>query len=934
MRSKQGCLTEVQTRRLVLFCRVMSTALAAARAKTKGKRLLRDALEGYGEDAFTLAEWNAKKRDAATTGKWTWRQRVASTNAAVKERVERDRDAQDALQTRFVDIYTAMEQELGGRLSGGDDGALVPNDASAHQCSWRGRMGSTLYHCVNDLPVDKKSVNAATHARSEPTQPTKRFCRWHTRECTWTDHPMERSKVVEIPNECGLCLHCYDATATTQRGTLQKTPPRVPATKVPGVSATSLRRDVQRDSLLVTKRRGAKKAAEVAFTATSVCTWQKEHSEEAFVWRCSNRVLMHPTLSGAYLSFCGFHAPRCIKEYGRKGKRDQLCPPLDRRLNGFGLCRNHLEAHLSTHNFEERGGCVLVDSEFDVPGIKECKQEPVVAVITRHPLAPRHPPPQTTAVLDSAIQYVAPDVTSVPRDGLVKRILALAGAFVKRQVDVVTSVVLDSPNPVSRILKELAWRFQFLRRARVVAIRIQRIFRGNRARRRVQALQYEQAALTRIRACHVLQKYARGYVGRQRFRCEFEGVHRAVPTIQRVMRGGLARKRCRELRAALRLQRNYRCYRQRLLAWAVREEIEYMKALQRQADVNLQEMEEKLATFRRLRARRLLRKQMLRWKNQREARAIELALRLQTLWSAVKIQRQWRAHQYYETVKRRYYSAQCIQRRVRGWLTRHMWRGDPGILSVTNFVSVRSGWEYRKVVVLAQPSRSYSYPSRRVRMLVAAVTVQRLFRGYLGRLRANEQWLNMVRRWEWIGIEATDASGKSSDSMTVGKERYGFVVPSFGYHADERLHMKPIVRDVKASRGFAYEYQFILDLIKDRDGLRAWSLTHEQREHRRREQQLQHTKKPLSVASVASPTKLSLSERRSASKPDCISMPKALFPVGSTVRVAVFNTPKKGKAFHHAKVVRVHGGMERVGDSTTFDVEYAPVRSLYGLTIC
>ncbi|TYZ65685.1 hypothetical protein PybrP1_002788 [[Pythium] brassicae (nom. inval.)] len=633
---------------------------------------------------------------------------------------------------------------------------------------------------------------------------------------------------------------------------------------------------------------------------------------------------MHPTLNGSYLSFCGFHAPRCIKEYGRKGKKDQPCPPLE-RLNAFGMCRNHLEAHLSTLNYEERDACVLVDSDFDVPGIKECKHDPSVVVISRHPLAPRHPPPQDTTALDGAIPYALPDaIVLAPRASLAKRILALAGAFVKSQVVAIVSAVLDSPNPASMVLKELVWQIQFLRRAEVVAIRIQRIFRGNRARKRVWALRYEQAALRRIRACQTLQTYARGYLGRQRFLREFDAVHRAVPTIQRIMRGGLARKRCRELRAAIRLQRNYRCYRQRLLAWAVREEIAYMKALQHQADENLREMEEKLETFRRLRARRLLRAQMLRWKRQKAARALERSLRLRMLWSAVKIQRQWRRHRYYETVKRRYRSAQCIQKRVRGWLTRHMWREDPGILSVVGFVSTRSGCEYGKVVVLAQPSHSYSCPSRRARMRVGAVTIQRLFRGYLGRLRANEQWLNMVRRWEWIGIESTDSSGKSSDSMAVGKERYGFVVPSFGYHADERLHMKPIVRDIKAARGFAYEYQYILDLIKDRDGLRAWSLTHEQREQRKRAQQLQRAKVSPSVAAVASSTKPPRVERRSPPKSDCISLSKALFPVGSTVRVAVFNTAKKGKAFHPAKVLRINDEVEGVKDRTTFEVEYEP----------
>lgn len=740
---------------------------------------------------------------------------------------------------------------------------------------------------------------------------------------------MEKSRAIEIPNEFGFCLHCYEITATTQRATLQKTPPRVMVVKIPGVGVLDLRRDVQRDALLgTTKHKNVgNRSGDISvtnLTATSICSWQKEHFEKAYIWRCSNRVLVHPTMSSSFLSFCGFHAPRCIREYGRKSKKDQMCPLIVDRLNGFGMCRNHLEAHLSTLNYEERGACVLVDSEFDVPGIKECSRDPVLTTVTRHPLAPKHPPLGPPDELLTPLTL--PRSIAMTQESIVKRALFKAGAYVKLTVAQTVTAVVNHPNPASMLLKELLWRFQFLRRAEVVVIRIQRIFRGKRARRRVRALLYESAALRRIRACFVIQRFVRGFLGRRRFQHEFESVHLALPLIQRIMRGGLARKHCRELRAVIRVQHNYRCYRQRLLAWAFREEMAYMKALQREADENLRDMEEKLYTFRRLRARRLLRKQILRWKKQKEAKALDFAIRLQAFWAAVKIQRQWRRHQRYQFIKKRYQSAQCIQKRVRGWLTRFMWQEDPGILSITSFINVETGFEYGKTVVLAQPSHSYSYLSRRIRMSYGVLTLQRVYRGHMGRLVANERWVNMVRRWEWIGIGSTDSSGKSSDSMTIGKERYGFVLPAFGYHDQRRLHMKPIVHDVKARRGFEYKYQNILDLIKDRDGKRAWSLAHEQRELRKRERS-----EELSRPSKRSVEPTINRKVRRLRNPgfETMSLAKAVFPVGSVVRVTVFNTgKKKGRAFQNGKVVHINDDVKGEHD-TSFDVEYDPVRSLY-----
>ncbi|KAE9085956.1 hypothetical protein PF010_g20272 [Phytophthora fragariae] len=916
----------------------MSTALAAARAKTKGKRMLRNALDAYGDEDTSLSKWNARKKRALEEGKWVWKESVVNANAAIKARFDKE-EVQTSLKARFVDIQAAMEEEMSSVIHVDQHGGqlLGPNHPNDSQCCWRERIGGKMHHCTNALPVENKKRTGLQEARPPSAAvASKRFCLWHAKECGYEDHPMERSRAIEIPNELGMCLHCYEATAGTVRATLQKVPPRIGALKVPGVCETNARKELKRDAML--RLRGAKSSLDAEtgrkLGPTSVCAWQREHSEINYMWRCSNRVLMHPVLRGSYLPFCGFHAPRCIQEYGNKGNKEQACPLIDRK-NRYGMCRNHLEAHLSTLSFEERGGVLLIDSDFDVPGIKECRKEEVVVPLVRHPLAPKYPPPaldpnnclNLAMETTHAVVVLPSRLPRSPLEKIVKKVRVL--------VETVIREVLNHPNPVSVVAKEVLWRVQFLRRAEVVATRIQRIFRGNRARRRVRLLLYEQAAIDRMKACRVLQRFVRGFLGRRRFEHEHENVHKAVPHIQRLLRGALARKHFRELLAAIRLQRNYRWYRQRLLARGFREEILYMQALQRQADANYLEMEKQMNTFRRLRARRVLRAHIVRWKRRQEMHQQEVAERLRSLLGTVKIQRQWRRHHRYMIIKKRYGSAQRIQKRVRGWLTRHMWLGDPGLHFVTHFVSARSGFQYGKVVLEPQPSKSYSYPSWKIRTRFGALAIQRVFRGHLGRLSANARWAAMLRRWEWLGITPTDSSGQLSDAMTVGHQRYGFVLPSFAYHEDRRQHMRPTANEPVPNRGHAYKYQYILDLISDRDGKRGWSLAKEEMYKRQlREEQewlrADEARRDAREAEIA--TKALRKHIASIRDPLAQSMPvaKAIFPVGCIVDVV---GKMEGRTIvRQAKVtaIREERGAKRKL-SATFGIEYTkPLRNSYG----
>ncbi|KAG3234613.1 hypothetical protein PI124_g20334 [Phytophthora idaei] len=900
---------------------IMSTALAAARAKTKGKRMLRNALDAYGDEDTSLSKWNARKKQAVEEGTWMWKDSVVNASAAIKSRFDKE-EVQTTMKARFGDIQAAMEEEMSSTIHVDQHGGqlLGPNDRHEGQCCWRERIGGKMYHCTNVLPQEKKKVGPSSNF-------SKRFCLWHAKECSYDEHPMEKSRVIEIPNEYGLCLHCFEVTAGTLRASLQKVPPRIGALKTPGVCETNARKEVKRDAMM--KLPHKRSSAEIGriLGPSSLCAWQKEHSEISYVWRCTNRVLMHPVLQGSYLPFCGFHAPRCIQTYGTKG---QACPSIDRK-NRFGMCRNHLEAHLSSLSFEERGSVQLIDSEFDVPGIKECKKEEVVTLIQRHPLAPKYSPPSSEPSFSMETTNAVVVLPSRPPRSPLEKLIKKARAL----VTTVIHQVLNHPNPVSAVVKEALWRVQFLRRAEVVATRIQRIFRGNRARRRVKLLRYEQAAMDRMKACRVIQRFARGFIGRRRFEHERDSVHNAVPHIQRLLRGALARKKFRELGAAIRLQRHFRWYRQRLFGRTLREEIAYMQALQRQADGNYTEMDKQMTTFRRLRAHRVFRAHITQWKRRQEMQDQEVAERLRSLLGTVKIQRQWRRYHRYMLIKKRYESAQLIQNCVRGWLTRRMWRGDPGVHFVTSFVSPRNGFKYGKVVIERQSSGSYSFPSRKIRIRFGVLTIQRVFRGHLGRLTANTRWAAMLRRWEWLGMTEMDSIGQLSDSMTVGHQRYGFLLPSFAYHKDRRQHMRPVANDPVPNRGHAYKYQYILDLIKDRDGQRGWSLAREGLYVKQLEEE-QEWLKAEDARREAKEAEIARKElrRHVATKRDplaqSMSISKAVFPVNTIVDVV---EKMEGKSvIRRATITAIHQKKDPSGErSASFDVEYTKtLRSSFG----
>lgn len=187
----------------------------------------------------------------------------------------------------------------------------------------------------------------------------------------------------------------------------------------------------------------------------------------------------------------------------------------------------------------------------------------------------------------------------------------------------------------------------------------------------------------------------------------------------------------------------------------------------------------------------------------------------------------------------------------------------------------------------------------------------------------------MLKRWEWIGMSSNNSSD-NSDSMTLGKERYGFVLPSHGYHWDSRQHMRPVVRDAVADRGHAYKYQFILDLIKDRDGKRAWSMGREGkwlRDHGKRRSKESPTPSNLSSDSLgASPKR---SRRQATLATSGTPMAKALYPMGSLVDVEQIGDHaaarradiSRGPMIRRGRVVAVNSSLA-VDQEPTFDIAY------------
>ncbi|KAG6949748.1 hypothetical protein JG688_00014498 [Phytophthora aleatoria] len=78
---------------------------------TKGKRMLRNALDAYGDEDTSLSKWNARKKQAVEEGTWMWKDSVVNASAAIKSRFDKE-EVQTTMKARFGDIQAAMEEEM------------------------------------------------------------------------------------------------------------------------------------------------------------------------------------------------------------------------------------------------------------------------------------------------------------------------------------------------------------------------------------------------------------------------------------------------------------------------------------------------------------------------------------------------------------------------------------------------------------------------------------------------------------------------------------------------------------------------------------------------------------------------------------------------------------------------------------------------------
>ncbi|RHY07134.1 hypothetical protein DYB36_008481 [Aphanomyces astaci] len=118
----------------------MSTAIAAARAKTKGKTLLKDILNAYGEidsveaSADAISDWNRRKKEAVVNGTWVWRESTM-TYAVPKSKV-----AAHKIKGEFASL-TTLSAELNAIVHApprtATTTATEASDDSKKGCSWR-----------------------------------------------------------------------------------------------------------------------------------------------------------------------------------------------------------------------------------------------------------------------------------------------------------------------------------------------------------------------------------------------------------------------------------------------------------------------------------------------------------------------------------------------------------------------------------------------------------------------------------------------------------------------------------------------------------------------------------------------------------------------------------------------------------------------------
>ncbi|OQR81287.1 hypothetical protein ACHHYP_16511 [Achlya hypogyna] len=847
----------------------MSTALAAARAKTKGKSLLKDVLNAHGdintpeEKATALSDWNKRKTAAMSAGAWEWRA-GASPYLLPQHKVDPAKVAIEV--ASLVNIGKEMALVL---AAGTPSSKTKPPPPPPKTCSWSLLHDGKFYVCSNMLRADSEIKG--------------RRCHWHAPTCRCPSHEGPPAKI-PVPNGDAMCLPCF-AAAHAGEAKAKQTPVVIGLLRLPGVRITDAQNVQDKTSNLVM---AATKADGAVYSATSVCSWQAFQPGQSSIkpYICTNRVLQHPVYL-TYMPHCGYHTPTCV--YSNTQRRG-TCPEIG-AFNKHGLCKNHYEALVSTFALPARQADKSYSSVFECPNVVNTALDGDQSA-KKHPLAPRGPPPPPPK----------PPTEPGGNRSLFHRFAPAA-------------------------LRTLWWQINFVRKGPRVAVALQRVFRGNRGRKRVHALKMILYAEKRRAACLFLQtlwrrRQAQRYMVTYKRKLLF-----AVHFIQRLVRGFLGRRRAKHTRALHRLY------------WAVGVYLAAHKAvdiLRARVDLRRRDLshDDQLALylFRRRRAAQILARAMREWKTRRALALLLAQTKFRQFLAAISIQRAWKLFLRRRYLTQRYTAAQTIQARVRGRLTRVLWRGDPGISSTIGFVSQISAFVYRHDVLLPHAGPSYSALTFKLRCDVASRAIQRLYRGFKGRLAANAVWVHMEKRWLWID---SDVQGTSLDTplgdvghLTSAVERSGLKhkLPSASYHTDKEYHMRKIYTGPMSP--FGHAFKDIDDLYRDMHAERCDTVP---------PVTCKAPEAPARAPDVALTKAHGIAELKLAShvptmfhshKHVGISADMALYPVGTLVHVRMGPRRQMHATSHPGRITKQHQ------ESNCVDIAFLPgLRSLRGIAI-
>jgi hypothetical protein len=667
--------------------------------KTFGMRMLEKSMDGA---AIDLGWVHGQHRAAIKAGEWKWHQAGAKARGmSGGERVSRSLRQSKAIEEVRLDVNDFLPSHVDihqkERLNLGVS-VMKELRSGASTCDWKKYDRTGAYTCSN-----------AKHT------PGGKYCPFHISTCVQQDEHEKPQKIYN-PNMEALCDDCY-------LGRHHKLPPKL-RLGIPGVLRENMERTGKIGKITATlgleksdankwKLKRTDHAAEEAANAAprlrtehsitkrgqrwekrrqkrflkeqaimqkakagnGMCDWHGE-DEQGWRYKCLNECTLQKQ-SGTVLRQCKWHVKTCLLDSPWRPLCEKIVVP-----NKMGACRNHF---VSAYNGKEPKPI----APHMVPGVK-CLHEPERPpdLDEPHVLAPRDVPVLSQGRKETLEAIFAPPPPK--QRHCCYRFFCVKLNYYRR-------------------FKNSMWRKRRWHKA-YYATQITKIVRGFVARARVRRMFLLIREAERDVASVILQKNIRAHFARRFFFHHLEDFSWAVPTINRVMRGAIARLRYRRLRSATRLQRWWRCVMARDQIDALRLKNNFMK-----------QVEEKI--------------------RRAEERKISLLGRLWKDICSNRIMRWWRKWWTYQNVQRRILNAITIQRIFRGWIGRQFaWRWER--LSHASALTIQRVWR-------GFTGRVYAkwYIATMMQLVPA---MQRLVRGHLARKRAEYERHALEENWNWL----------------------------------------------------------------------------------------------------------------------------------------------------------------------------------------